>query len=118
MYRGNPPDIAFTNSLLRFRAGPLVLPNWALLVFRRHLHAKRFMLESQITTNIAHLSAGRFKSVEFPIPPVPEQEAILSRTEESLSEVSCIASIVDTQLRRANSLRSSILAAAFSGNLI
>jgi type I restriction enzyme S subunit len=39
MYRGDPPGLAFTKSLLRFRAGPSVLPAWALLVFRRRATA-------------------------------------------------------------------------------
>jgi hypothetical protein len=67
MYRGEPPEVAFTNSLLRFVPGPGVDAAYALLVFRRHLHVGRFNREARITTNIAHLSAGRLKSVEFPI---------------------------------------------------
>ena len=118
IYRGNPPNVAFTNSLLRFRAGPLVLPAWALLVFRRHMHAKRFMRESRITTNIAHLSASRFKSVEFPIPPIREQKSIVAATEESLAETARIAESVEIQLSRANRMRSAILASAFAGHLI
>jgi type I restriction enzyme S subunit len=65
LYRGIPKNVAFTNSLLRFKAGDEVLPEWALLVFRRHLHVKRFMREVRITTNIAHLSAKRLKRSNF-----------------------------------------------------
>jgi type I restriction enzyme, S subunit len=118
MYRGDPPDVAFTNSLLRFRSGPSVLPNWALLVFRRHLHAKRFMRESQITTNIAHLSAGRFKTVEFPIPPINEQERIVASVEAQLSGTARTGAAIDAQQTLANALRSSILSAAFAGRLV
>jgi hypothetical protein len=39
LYRGSPPEVAFTNSLIRFVAGTSVLPEFALLVFRRHMHA-------------------------------------------------------------------------------
>jgi type I restriction enzyme S subunit len=118
MYRGDPPDVAFTNSILRFRATPSVMPEWALLVFRRHMHARRFMRESKITTNIAHLSAGRFKSVEFPIPSLDEQKTIVAQTQENLSEAARLGGAVEDQLAKANSLRSSVLYAAFSGKLI
>jgi len=118
MYRGDPANVAFTNSLLRFRSGPGVLPDWALLVFRRHLHAKRFMRESQITTNIAHLSAGRFKTIEFPIPPVEEQQRIAGNVEAALSAVAETYALIDSQWRRAKMLRSSILTAAFAGRLV
>ena len=77
MYRGEPPEVAFTNSLLRFRAGPGIEPDWALVVFRHHMHSGRFTRESRITTNIAHLSAARFKPVEFPVPPIEEQRRIV-----------------------------------------
>lgn len=33
IYRGQPRNVAFTNTLVRFRAGSLVLAEWALLVF-------------------------------------------------------------------------------------
>ncbi len=38
------------------RAHDDVDPEWALLVFRRHLHARRFMKEASITTDVAHLA--------------------------------------------------------------
>jgi type I restriction enzyme S subunit len=118
MYRGDPPEVAFTNSLLRFRAGEGVLPAWALLVFRRHLHARRFMAESQITTNIAHLSAGRFKRVEFPIPPVEDQSDLIAWIDDQLSVIEIQRAAVARGLARARQLRSAILAAAFSGRLV
>lgn len=117
MYRGAPKDVAFTNSLLRFRAGPDVDPEWALLVFRRHLHAKRFMREVRITTNIAHLSATRFKSVEFPIPPMIEQKRIVAETADKLAYVSRLNTEINIAHRKNSSLRRSLLEAAFDGRL-
>lgn len=80
MYQGAPEDCAFTNSLIRFQVGEGVLPEWALLVFRAHMHSGRFKRESRITTNIAHLSAARLKGVEFPVPPEHVQAALVART--------------------------------------
>ena len=68
MYRGEPVDTCFTNSLIRFQAFEGVLPDWALIVFRAHMHSGRFTREARITTSIAHLSAARFASIEFPVP--------------------------------------------------
>lgn len=118
MYRGDPPDVAFTNSLLRFRPRDGILSEWALLVFRRHLHARRFMRESQITTNIAHLSAGRFKNVEFPVPPLEVQEEIISAVNDQLRTVNSTATAVLAARLRAGRLRNAILQAAFSGQLV
>ncbi|GAA2660541.1 restriction endonuclease subunit S [Streptomyces lunalinharesii] len=118
MYRGVPENIAFTNSLLRFQAGPGVLPEWALMVFRRHLHARRFMREVRITTNIAHLSSKRLKAVEFPIPSLEIQKELVQRCEELLSGVEAIGREVDRATRRADALRSALLRKAFNGNLL
>ncbi|MFE0522245.1 restriction endonuclease subunit S [Streptomyces sp. NPDC058954] len=118
LYRGFPKNVAFTNSLLRFKAGDGVLPEWALLVFRRHLHAKRFMQEVRITTNIAHLSAKRLKAVEFPIPPLDVQEKLIQRCDELLGGVTAMEQEINNGLKRADGLRATLLKCAFSGNLV
>ncbi|WP_433540147.1 restriction endonuclease subunit S [Streptosporangium sandarakinum] len=118
MYRGDPEEVAFTNSLLRFRARPDVYPEWALLVFRRHMHAKRFVKEVRITTNLAHLSAGRLKSVEFPIPPMDEQKRIVGEVRESLSLVSRMDAAIRTAMKRSDYLRQALLREAFAGRLV
>ncbi len=87
LYRGLPSDVGFTNSLIRFQASSAVDPRWALVVFRHHMHSGRFSRESRITTNIAHLSASRFKSVEFPVPPLEEQLRIVEVLEAHLTRL-------------------------------
>jgi len=118
MYRGQPEEIAFTNSLLRFRANPDVLPEWALLVFRHYMHSGRFTREVRITTNIAHLSAGRFKAVEFPIPPLAEQERLIGVTHRDMSHPAELDRSLQAGAARAELLRSAVLGAAFRGELV
>jgi len=117
LYRGDPAEVAFTNTLIRFQANPDVLPEFALLVFRRHMHAGRFKHESRITTNIAHLSAARLKPIEFPIPPVAEQHRIISCAAEQLTNVARLARSLDVQAKRSGALRRALFTAAFSGKL-
>lgn len=118
MYRGHPKDVAFTNSILRFKAGHNVLPEWALLVFRRHMHAGRFLREVRITTNIAHLSAARLKSVEFPVPPMEEQRQIVAELGEKLHHIKRLGEVTSKVLERCAVLRKSLLSAAFAGSLV
>ncbi|MBM0227020.1 restriction endonuclease subunit S [Micromonospora sp. ATA51] len=105
IYRGVPENVAFTNTLLRFRAGPDVLPEWALAVFRRHMHSRRFAREARITTNIAHLSASRLKSVEFPVPPIMEQQRIVQVLDHHLSRLAAAQFEVDSAARRVDGWR-------------
>ncbi|MYA26177.1 MAG: restriction endonuclease subunit S [Acidimicrobiales bacterium] len=118
IYRDDPTDVAFTNSLIRFVPGPDVTSEWALLVFRRHMHAGRFMQESRITTNIAHLALGRFRSVEFPIPPLEVQGAMVASTRSALDSVARILNQIRSAAVRVSALRRSVLAEAFTGRLV
>ncbi len=87
MYRGELPGACFTNSLIRFRPYPGIDGKFALLLFRHHLHSRRFMREARITTNIAHLSSTRFAGVEFPVPPLAEQRRIVAAVERHFSRL-------------------------------
>ena len=118
IYVGEPPDIAFTNSLIRFVPGPGVMSEWALLVFRRHMHARRFMRESRITTNIAHLALGRFRTVEFPTPPLKTQRELVASTRASFSSVDQLIDQIRSARARTQAMRRAVLAAAFSGQLV
>ena len=118
IYGGNPPKVAFTNSLIRFIPGSGVTSEWALLVFRRHMHAGRFMKESRITTNIAHLALGRFRTVEFPIPPREVQDDLVASTREVLDAVDRQARQIKRARAKSQLMRQSVLSAAFSGQLV
>jgi len=67
---------------------------------------------------IQHLSITDFAKLTIPIPPLDEQDELVSVTESKLSVIEEIDSIVDSNLKRAERLRQSILSKAFSGNLI
>jgi type I restriction enzyme S subunit len=118
IYRGDPPNVAFTNSLIRFQASAAVLPQWALLVFRHHMHSKRFMRESRITTNIAHLSLSRLSSVEFPIPPLAEQKRIVAAIEEEFSRLDAGVQTLRAALSNLAALRRSTIQLAVTGRLV
>jgi type I restriction enzyme S subunit len=117
MYRGELPGACFTNSLIRFRPFDSVDGEYALLVFLRHLDSGRFQSAAQITT-IAHMAAGRFKRVEFPVPPPDEQRAIVLEVRRQLSLLGAFETALRVALKRSEALRRSILAAAFRGELV
>lgn len=126
IYRGDPPDVCFTNSLIRFRPFEAVEPEWALLTFRWHMHSGRFRRESRITTNIAHLSASRLKKVEFPVPPLAEQRRIVDAAASHFALLEAVLNdlrnlVGDVRLTPASQLgrlRRSILKAAYEGRLV
>jgi type I restriction enzyme S subunit len=118
IYRDEVPGSCFTNTLVRFRAGPLVTPEFALLVFLSYLESGRFQRIATITVNIAHLGAGRFAGLEFPLPPRREQEAICTEVTSALSLVTAAEQSVIAELKRSDVLRRAILKHAFEGRLV
>jgi restriction endonuclease S subunit len=118
MYRDEMPGACYTNSLIRFRPFDFVNGEYALLVFLRHLRFGRFQREAQITTNIAHMAAGRFKRVEFPVPPLDVQDAIIQDVRRRLSLLGAFEKELLNALARSGHLRRSILESAFSGRLV
>ena len=118
IYRGELPDCCFTNTLIRFQANNDVLPDYAMLVFRNHMHSGRYVTEGRITTNIAHLGAGRFGTVEFPKPSLEEQVEIVRRTRILLAHSTLIESTLAGSIHRIQRLTPSILDRAFRGELV
>lgn len=118
MYRDEVQGACFTNSLIRFQASSGVVPKFALIVFLGQLHLGRYIRIAQITTNIAHLSAGRFADVEFPLPPWAEQMRIVDEVDKILTFINATSSDLSSGLTRISRLRQSILKWAFEGRLV
>lgn len=77
IWRDQVPNMYFQMTLLRFRAGPAVIPEFAHAFFQHMLYSKQFAKEALQTTSIAHLSASKFGRMAFPVPPLAEQRAFL-----------------------------------------
>lgn len=117
MYRGEVDNCCFTNSLVRFSAGPATSSEFSLRLFLHYLKSGDFMAVSKWTTNIAHLGAGRFAEMDFPLPPLNEQKRIVAKI-DALTEKSREArEALDAVPALLDQLRQSILAAAFRGDL-
>lgn len=118
MYRDELPGGCFQNTLVRQRAIDPLLPEFALIVCLAQFRAGRFRKIASITTSIAHMGAQRFAALEFPLPPIAEQEVIIDTVKEKLSLIDALTIEVDRGLARAARLRQSILKAAFDGKLV
>lgn len=113
------PGACFTNTLVRFRAyAGLVLPEYALAVFLYYFHAGVFKRIAKITTNIAHLGAGRFSELALPLPSIEEQSMVVQELDRIRSGIDAIAKEIGTRLQSGAALRQSILKSAFSGKLV
>lgn len=118
MYRGELQDACFTNTLIRFQAFDHVHPDFALLVFRHYMHSGRYIKEGTTTTNIAHLGAGRFGEVEFPLPSLDEQKEIDRRAKQLFTFADRLETRLKAAQTAADRLTPALLAKAFRGELV
>lgn len=118
IYRDELPGSCFQNTLVRFSSFSGVNPEYSLCVFRSYFHNGMFQRIAKLTTTMAHLGAGRFSNLPFPLPPLLEQKEIISK----ISQLEFIAEnttcIIDYNLKRADRLHQSILKRAFQGKLV
>ncbi len=71
-----------------------------------------------IGININNLRRENIEEMLIPLPPLTEQEQIVSELERCLSVADEAEAIIDAELKRAERLRQSILKHAFSGKLV
>lgn len=117
MYRDELPGACFTNSLVRFQPFDVVENKFALALFRHWLKNGAFQSIAQITTNIAHLGAGRFADMDFPLPPLKEQRRIVAKLEALQARSRRAREALDAVPPLLEKLRRSILESAFRGDL-
>jgi type I restriction enzyme S subunit len=75
IYDGEPGAYYFQNTLIRFRPGPQVLPEYAQAVF---VNWRRMGVFASVAekTSISHLGGNRFAALPFPVLPLPDQQHI------------------------------------------
>ena len=76
-----------------------------------------FLDEGTQTTNLASINKGVLSSFPVPIPTIAEQLQIVTEVEARTTAIDHLEAELDLQITRANRLRQSTLAAAFSGKL-
>nr|WTA70833.1 hypothetical protein OHB51_17450 [Micromonospora sp. NBC_00855] len=79
LYRGEIPDCCFQMTLLRFRCGPDVVPEFAHGWFRRCFHLGQFARVAARTTSMAHMTASIFSVLPIPVPTLDVQREVVAR---------------------------------------
>jgi restriction endonuclease S subunit len=114
MWRNEIPDCCFQNTLIRFQPNRTkVLPEFALSLFLTYFRTGAFAKISSKTSNVAHLGAGRFAKMPFPLPSLPMQTNFATR----VTEIRAMEAEHAASRRRLDDLFQSMLHRAFNGEL-
>lgn len=115
LWRGEIDDCCYQNTVIRFRPH-LVLPEYALMVFR-HYAASGIFARAARGVGIQHLGASRFAALHFPLPPQDEQRRITDIADRRLQEIREAEVLLRSALGRLREQMRETLAAAAAGEL-
>lgn len=115
-----PPELSganITQDSARIASHPLVDSRY-LLYYLGGPVANHFYGQVARGVAVKGVNIGDLRAMPVPIPPRKEQEAIAAEVERQFAVLQSLEAMVDLQVRRGQSLRSSILDRAFSGELV
>jgi restriction endonuclease S subunit len=117
VYPLGAPEAIITADCIKISLSDAFEPRFVALAIAAR-DARRQVLDATKGVAQKKVSLARFKEVEIPAPPIHEQIRIVAEVERNLSIAGALAKQVGTALDRSASLRRSILARAFAGDLV
>ncbi|TQL21240.1 restriction endonuclease subunit S [Streptomyces sp. SLBN-134] len=109
IYDGDPGVYCFQNTLIRFRGGARVIPEYAQAVFAQWLSDGTFASLAKKTTSIAHLGGDRFAKIPFPLIPVAQQSQIARILDSVVESERSLRRVMKKKLKIRDGLLDSIL---------
>ncbi|RUP06229.1 MAG: restriction endonuclease subunit S [Mycobacterium sp.] len=115
VYRGEPPNVCFQNTLLRVRCRE-VDPDFVQIYLLAEARAGRFRPETR-GVGINHLGRQRLATLPIQLPSPDVQRAAAAACRELMGQVERLRATVRRQIDASDALRRSLLGAAFSARL-
>ena len=104
VFRGEVENCCFQNTLIRFRVGNLLTPEFAQAALQDALYRGVFAAVAS-TTTVTHLGAQRFGAIRLPVPPISKQESVC----EELSQIDALVVSAKYRAQVDASLRTALL---------
>jgi type I restriction enzyme S subunit len=112
-------EVAFPDTLIRVRFNPCrVLPPFGSLIWDSRFVRDQIESAARTTAGIFKINQQSLGRVQVPVPSLRDQERILEAADAQLVVLEHAAVALQVASIRSQRLRSSILAAAFSGKLV
>lgn len=118
IWRGEVADCCFQNTLIRIRADDGINPEFLLYRLRLEALVGTWAKGFSRGVGIHHLGASRLAAWCLAVPPPSTQRSLVSEVERKLSLLDAAERTIVASRTKAELLRRSLLAAAFSGRLV
>jgi len=106
------------NHLIKARIFEVVEPKYILYFLLSATGRERIVKVASSTTGLHTLSLSKVSNLIIPLTSLAEQKQIIELLESKLSDSERLVDDIDTQLKKANLLKTSILHKAFQGKLV
>ena len=100
------------------RLTPIVVPPRFMLWVFKSVVFRKFVSELNTGSLIQHMFTRQLDEFLFPLPPLPEQEAIAEIVDDRLSVIERLEAEIGSKLTKVQGLRQAILRHAFTGRLV
>jgi type I restriction enzyme, S subunit len=113
----NTPEAVFASYLIRLRFGPQVLPDFVGLFFQSQLYWRQIAAGSR-GIGQPNVNAATLGRITMRMPARDAQQRFVDTVSTANVQIDRLESVLSIEVARSHRLRSSILAAAFSGDLV
>ena len=117
LIQGSIPDAVFASYLIRIVLEKEINAKFVYTFFQSQSYWRQIH-QGKIGSGQPNVNAKILSQITLPLPPLLEQQAIVSEVESRLSIADEVEKTVTAELKRAEQLRQSILKKAFSGELV
>jgi len=116
---GADSEVAYPDTLIRLRFDETaIVPEYAALMWNSRNVRNQIEGAARTTAGIYKINQKDLGRIAFPVPSIEDQVRIHASADSALYAIGVLEARLNTQQKRSYALRSSILAAAFSGKLI
>lgn len=117
LIQGSIPDAVFASYLIRIILKKGINAKFVYIFFQSQSYWMQIH-QGKVGIGQPNVNAKILAQITLPLPPFPEQQAIVSEVESRLSVADEVEKTIKAELKRAEQLRQSILKKAFSGKLV
>ena len=118
LWDGSIAEMAHQNHLIRFSAGGLLRPRFALLFCMSPVGRKLITAQASSTSGLYTLSISKVQALPLPVCVPAEQDEVVHLVGLGLDAADVLETEIDQSIARATLLRQSILKTAFAGQLV
>ena len=109
----------YAGYLIRLRSNPATMqPEFLFSLLSSHLIRTQIEHKAKSTSGVNNINSGEIQSLVIPYCNLHEQRVVVEYLSERLSALIVAEAEIDSQLRKADALRQSILKKAFCGELV